>query len=153
MDDLRDLYQEVILDHGKHPRNLRHPVEANHEGHGYNAMCGDKIDVFLTIDDGGTIQDAAFEGQGCAISVASASIMTETLKGRTVAQAKALYNDVHALCTEEGAVLADDLDEDTADRLMVLSGIRQYPMRVKCATLAWHTMQQAIDGPAEEVST
>jgi nitrogen fixation NifU-like protein len=109
--------------------------------------------VFLTIDASGTIQDAACEGQGCAISVASASIMTETLKGRTVDQARALYSDVHALCTEDGAVLSADMDEDTTDRLMVLSGVRQYPMRVKCATLAWHTMSQAIDGKAEEVST
>jgi nitrogen fixation protein NifU and related proteins len=152
-EDLRDLYQEIVLDHGKHPRNLRKPAEANRVGHGYNAMCGDKIDVYLTIGGDGRITDAAFQGQGCAISTASASIMTETLKGRTEAEAKSLYESVHALCTEDDAVLPDALDDDTADRLMVLAGVRQYPMRVKCATLAWHTMQAAIDGQASEVST
>jgi nitrogen fixation NifU-like protein len=143
--DLRDLYQEIVLDHGKHPRNLRKPAEANRIGHGYNAMCGDKIDVYLTIGGDGRISDAAFQGHGCAISTASASIMTETLKGRTEAEAKSLYESVHALCTEDGAVLPD--------ALMVLAGVRQYPMRVKCATLAWHTMQAAIEGQASEVST
>jgi nitrogen fixation NifU-like protein len=144
--DLRDLYQEVILDHGKHPRNFGHPAGANREAHGHNAMCGDTLDVFLTIDAQGRVADAAFEGQGCAISVASASMMTEMLKGGTEADAHRLFEAVHALCTgREDADLAD-LDEDTTDRIQILAGVRQYPMRVKCATLAWHTMEKAMNG-------
>ena len=151
MNDLRDLYQEVILDHGKSPRNFGHPEDANRTAHGHNAMCGDTIDVFLTVDGDGTIQDAAFEGQGCAISVASASMMTEMLKGRTEADAHHLFETMHALCTghEDEADLSD-LDDDTADRMMILAGVRQYPMRVKCATLAWHTMDKAMNEKAKE---
>jgi nitrogen fixation NifU-like protein len=134
MDDLRDLYQEVILDHGKHPRNFGHPADANRSAHGHNAMCGDTIDVFLTVDPEGRIADAAFEGQGCAISVASASMMTEMLKGRTAAEAHGLFETMHALCT----------GHDEAADLGALDGVRQYPMRVKCATLAWHTMDKAM---------
>src|ERR1700749_4172345 len=146
MDDLRDLYQEVILDHGKHPRNFGHPAGANRTAHGHNAMCGDTIDVFLTVDPAGRIEGAAFEGQGCAISVASASMMTEMLKGRTEAEARHLFETVHALCTGQGEAATADLDEDTADRVQILAGVRQYPMRVKCATLAWHTMENAMSG-------
>jgi len=151
MNDLRDLYQEVILDHGKSPRNFGHPDGANRTAHGHNAMCGDTIDVFLTVDGDGTIQDAAFEGQGCAISVASASMMTEMLKGRSQADAHHLFETMHALCTghEDDADLAE-LDEDTADRMQILAGVRQYPMRVKCATLAWHTMDKAMNERAKE---
>ncbi len=157
MDDLRDLYQDVILDHGKHPRNFRHPAEANRSAHGHNAMCGDTIDVFLTVD-GNRIMDAAFEGQGCAISVASASMMTEMLRGRTVEEAERLFHTIHALCTGGDADLSG-LDEDAADRVQILAGVRQYPMRVKCATLAWHTMDRAVgdkaggDKSVGEVST
>lgn len=143
MSDLRDLYQEVILDHGKNPRNFGHPAAANRSAHGHNAMCGDTIDVFLTVGEDGRIQDAAFEGQGCAISVASASMMTEMLKGRTADAAGELFHTVHALCTGGEADLSG-LDEDTADRIQILAGVRQYPMRVKCATLAWHTMDRAM---------
>ena len=154
MDDLRDLYQEVILDHGKHPRNFGHPAAANRTAHGHNAMCGDTIDVFLTVDKTGRIADAAFEGQGCAISVASASMMTEILKGRTEDEAHKLFETVHALCTGQGDGTLAGLDEDTADRVQILAGIRQYPMRVKCATLAWHTMEAAMDnGGTGPVST
>jgi nitrogen fixation NifU-like protein len=151
MNDLRDLYQEVILDHGKSPRNFGHPEDANRSAHGHNAMCGDTIDVFLTVDGDGTIRDAAFEGQGCAISVASASMMTEMLKGRTQADAHHLFETMHALCTghEDEADLGG-LDEDTADRMQILAGVRQYPMRVKCATLAWHTMDKAMNETAKE---
>lgn len=144
MDDLRDLYQEVILDHGKHPRNFRHPAEANHFAHGHNAMCGDTIDVYLTVDGGGRIADAAFQGQGCAISVASASMMTEMLKGKTEEEAHRLFQTMHALCTGKDGVDLDDLDDDAIDRMQILAGVRQYPMRVKCATLAWHTMDKAM---------
>ncbi|MBF0563519.1 MAG: SUF system NifU family Fe-S cluster assembly protein [Alphaproteobacteria bacterium] len=159
-DDLRDLYQEVILDHGKRPRNLRHPASANREAQGYNPMCGDQLTVYLTVGKDGVVEDAAFQGQGCAISVASASMMTEILKGKTEAQARALFASFHALCTGEeeddsgGGVppLADAATleglEDELERLQVLAGVRQFPVRVKCATLAWHTMVAAVDGAA-----
>ena len=153
MDDLRDLYQEVILDHGRHPRNFGHPETANRTAHGHNAMCGDTIDVFLTVDQDGRIANAAFQGQGCAISVASASMMTEMLKGRSADEAKRLFGTVHALCTGKDDADLSALDEDTADRIQILAGVRQYPMRVKCATLAWHTMEKAMEGAAEPVST
>ena len=154
MSDLRDLYQEVILDHGKNPRNFGHPDEANRSAHGHNAMCGDTIDVFLTVDAEGRIADAAFEGHGCAISVASASMMTEMLKGRTEEEAHSLFQTMHALCTgHEDEVDLAELDEDTADRMQILAGVRQYPMRVKCATLAWHTMDKAMnEASAEEIA-
>jgi nitrogen fixation NifU-like protein len=153
MDDLRDLYQEVILDHGKHPRNFGHPADANRSAHGHNAMCGDTIDVFLTVGDDGRITDAAFEGQGCAISVASASMMTEMLKGRTQSDAHHLFETMHALCTGKDDVDLADLDEDTLDRMNILAGVRQYPMRVKCATLAWHTMDKAMAGDTSSGSS
>jgi nitrogen fixation NifU-like protein len=145
-DDLRELYQEVILDHGKRPRNFRHPADANREAHGNNPLCGDRLVVFLKVDDKGVIQDAAFEGRGCAISTASASMMTEMLKGKTAEQAHRLFESFHQMCTAEhqdqaAADLADDLE-----KLQVLSGVRQFPMRVKCATLPWHTMNAAMAG-------
>ena len=153
MDDLRNLYQEVILDHGKHPRNFGHPAAANRTAHGHNAMCGDTIDVFLTVDPKGKIADAAFEGQGCAISVASASMMTEMLKGRSAEEAKHLFQTVHAICTGKDDADLATFDDDTADRVQILAGVRQYPMRVKCATLAWHTMEKAMEGGGEPIST
>jgi nitrogen fixation NifU-like protein len=111
-------------------------------------MCGDTIDVFLTVDDQHRVVDAAFEGQGCAISVASASMMTEMLKGRSEEEAHHLFETMHALCTGKEDVDLDGLDEDTLDRMQILAGVRQYPMRVKCATLAWHTMDKAMREPA-----
>lgn len=152
-DDLRDLYQEVILDHGKNPRNFRHPDDANRHAHGYNPMCGDTLFVYLTLDGDGRITDAAFQGKGCAISMASASLMTEILKGKTEAEAKSLFERFHDMCTEDVPGEADeDVDEDALERLEVLSGVREFPVRVKCATLAWHTMTAAMEGQ-EEIST
>jgi len=152
--DLRDLYQEVILDHGKNPRNFRHPDDANRYAMGNNPMCGDRLTVFLTMDQDGVIQDAAFEGAGCAISVASASMMTQILKGKTQEQAEKLFESFHAMCTEDDhdSVQADGVDADDVDRLQALSGVKEFPIRVKCATLAWHTMQAAIEGE-QEIST
>jgi nitrogen fixation NifU-like protein len=151
--DLRDLYQEVILDHGRNPRNFRHPADANREARGDNPMCGDRLTVYLKLGAGDIIEDAAFEGRGCAISTASASLMTEVIKGKTVAQARALFDTVHALCTKDRPDLAEGpVDEEALDRLQVLSGVHQFPVRVKCATLAWHTMNAAIDG-TRKVST
>ncbi|MFQ5764815.1 MAG: Fe-S cluster assembly sulfur transfer protein SufU [Rhodospirillales bacterium] len=154
LDELRDLYQEVILDHGRSPRNFRRPEDATCLAHGNNPICGDMLVVYITLDGDDRITDAAFQGQGCAISMASASMMTEILKGKTLTEAKRLFEGFHDLCTKDdfdGAALAD-CDEDAAERLMVLAGVREFPIRVKCATLAWHTMQAAVTGE-EEVST
>ena len=152
MDELRELYQEVILDHGRNPRNFRHPEGANCEARGNNPLCGDRLSVYLVVDENGIIRDAAFEGKGCAISVASASMMTEMVRGKTVDQARALFDTFHHICTSDEAPAVNDALADDMDKLQVLSGVRQYPMRVKCATLAWHTMNAAMNGRAE-VST
>lgn len=152
-DDLRDLYQEVILDHGKRPRNFRRPDDATCLAHGNNPVCGDMLVVYLTLDDE-RIQDAAFQGQGCAISMASASMMTEILKGMTIEEARRLFEGFHDMCTKDDFDVAQlsDFDEDAVDRLKMLSGVREFPIRVKCATLAWHTMQAAVNGE-KEIST
>tara|TARA_R110002072_G_scaffold35754_22_gene105532 strand:+ start:1148 stop:1621 length:474 start_codon:yes stop_codon:yes gene_type:complete len=149
LNELRDLYQEVILDHGKHPRNHRHPEAANRSAEGYNPMCGDRVSVYLTVEDN-RLTDCAFEGRGCAISLASASLMTEILKGKSTEEAKAIFAKFHALLVDtEPATPAtatpDRLDEDL-ERLEVLSGVRAFPVRVKCATLAWHALNAALDG-------
>ena len=148
MDELRDLYQEVILDHGKHPRNFRHPEEANCTAKGYNPLCGDKLEVFLSVDEEGVIRDAAFEGRGCAISIASASMMTEILRGKHIWEAEALFGRFHDMCTGEDANggFQDESSDDDVERLQVLSGVREFPARVKCATLAWHAMKAALVG-------
>ncbi|HEU0118577.1 MAG TPA: SUF system NifU family Fe-S cluster assembly protein [Alphaproteobacteria bacterium] len=141
--DLRDLYQDLILDHGKHPRNFRVLDKHNHEALGHNPLCGDRLVLYVTTDPNGVIRDAAFQGSGCAISVASASMMTEMLKGKTLQQAETLFQYMHGACT--GAdITALGIGEDDADRIQALSGVRHYPMRVKCATLPWHTLQAAL---------
>jgi nitrogen fixation NifU-like protein len=150
LDELRELYQEVILDHGRNPRNHRHPEDANRHAHGNNPICGDTLVVYLAIGDDGVIRDAAFEGKGCAISIASASLMTDILKGKTMARARALFENFHDLCTKDDFdpdAVEDDADD--LDRLQVLAGVRAFPMRVKCATLAWHTMSAAMAGENE----
>ncbi len=147
-DDIRALYQEVILDHGKNPRNFRHPDDAPLEAHGNNPLCGDKLTVYVRLGEGETIEDAAFEGRGCAISIASASMMTGILRGKTVAEMERLFGAFHAMCTGDGEIdpAAAQEFEDDMDKLRVLSGVKQFPMRVKCATLAWHTVNAAILG-------
>ena len=153
LDDLRELYQEVILDHGRSPRNFRCPAHPTCRAEGNNPMCGDTLSVFLVVNDRDVIEDAGFEGKGCAISIASASLMTEVMKGTTVAQAEHLFDAFHRLCT-----IADpdpdvpDGDTDPLERLQVFSGVRAFPIRVKCATLAWHTMKAALAGEAEASS-
>jgi len=147
LEELRELYQEIILDHGRTPRNFRHPENASRHAQGHNPMCGDALEVFLVVDDQGVIEDVAFEGQGCAISIASASLMTETLKGKTVDQAVHLFEEFHKMCTEADYVVGGTGDDDDAlERLQVLAGVREFPIRVKCATLAWHTMNAALTG-------
>ncbi|MBP2315827.1 Fe-S cluster assembly sulfur transfer protein SufU [Azospirillum soli] len=147
MDELRELYQEVILDHGKNPRNFRHPDDANREAKGENPMCGDRFMVYLKLH-GGVIEDVAFQGRGCAISTASASMMTEVVKGKSETEAKALFETFHDLCTKDEHEHCDHgpVDEEAMEKLMVLSGVRQFPVRVKCATLAWHALNAAIEG-------
>lgn len=136
--DLRELYQEVILDHGKNPRNHRFPEPYNREGRGYNPLCGDKISLRLQLD-GDTITDIGFIGQGCAISQASCSTMTEALKGKTVGEAEKMFEKFHAMVTE-----SEPIDEEALGKLAVFAGVREFPMRVKCATLGWHTLNQAL---------
>lgn len=153
-DDLRDLYQDLILDHGKHPRNFRAPENHTAEASGHNPLCGDKLTLYLTLDTDGLIKDAAFQGSGCAISMASASMMTEMLKGKSVDDARALFAKFHSACTGETEADFSSIDDDDAARLHAIAGVRHYPMRVKCATLAWHTMQAALDREhADKVST
>jgi nitrogen fixation NifU-like protein len=146
MNDLRELYQEVILDHGKHPRNFRAPDDATAEAHGNNPLCGDQLTVYVKLSADGMVEDAAFVGRGCAISVASASMMTEIVKGKTEAKARELFGAFHAMCTGggDGATVDGELD-----KLKVLSGVRDFPVRVKCATLPWHTMVAALAGDGD----
>jgi nitrogen fixation protein NifU and related proteins len=151
-DDLRDLYQEVILDHGRRPRNLRAIAGASARAQGHNPLCGDQIKVYLTLGSGDVVTDASFEGKGCAISVASASLMTELVRGRTLADVERLFGGLHHLCTGQGEAPSTAGIEDAMEKLDVLSGVREFPVRVKCATLAWHTMQAALAG-REKVST
>jgi nitrogen fixation NifU-like protein len=147
MSDLRDLYQEVILDHSKQPRNFRRPERANREA---NPLCGDKVTVFLTVEDG-KVTDVGFQGRGCAISMASASLMTDIVKGKTEAEARALFERFHDEMTGRSACHGAAAGE--LDKLTVLSGVREYPMRVKCATLSWHTLMAALNKRQENVST
>ena len=145
---LRELYQEVILDHSKRPRNFGQPESATCAARGNNPLCGDRMTLYLTIEEA-TVKDARFEGNGCAISMASASLMTEMIKGRSVDEARQLFARFHALVTSDGG----EIDLDALDKLAVFSGVREFPIRVKCATLAWHTMTAALDGKTDEIST
>ena len=144
-DELRELYQEVILDHGRRPRNFGHPKAANRAARGNNPLCGDRMDIYLNVEDG-VVRDVGFEGRGCAISIASASLMSEMIKGKTADEVRALFERFHRL-------VAGDGDGADLDKLTVFAGVREFPVRVKCATLAWHTLTAALDGKREEVST
>ncbi|PYR25097.1 MAG: SUF system NifU family Fe-S cluster assembly protein [Acidobacteria bacterium] len=143
---LDELYQEVILDHNRRPRNFR-TIEEGRHAEGYNPLCGDRLTVYLRIQ-GDRIQDASFQGSGCAISKASASLMTDIVKGKTIAEAEALFERFHRLITRSVEDPVDDLG-----KLSVFAGVRQYPARVKCASLAWHTLRAATDARNEVVST
>jgi len=145
MMDLRELYQDIILDHGRHPRNFRKIAHPTHCAHGHNPLCGDRVTVYLSLD-GDYIADVAFQGRGCAISTAAASLMTEVLKGKTVEEARALFAQFHARVTGgEPAELPEPL-ADEAERLEPLTGVKAYPARVKCATLSWHAFEAALKG-------
>ena len=148
-DEVRELYQEVILDHGKNPRNFRQLEDANCEAQGNNPLCGDRLTVYLKVDEDRLICDASFEGRGCAISMASASMMTQIVSGKTVSQVQYLFDKFHKLCTGEIEEFPQDEFADDVDKLRVMSGVRQFPMRVKCATLGWHTMNAAVSGDSE----
>lgn len=149
--ELRELYQDLILDHGKTPRNF-HAVECpSCEAVGHNPLCGDQLVLYLTVDGNGLISEAAFQGEGCAISMASASMMTEMLTGKTIEDAKKLWVYFECIC-KGGEASPEGLSEDDVDRLAALSGVKQYPIRVKCATLAWRTMEAALD-PASKKET
>jgi nitrogen fixation NifU-like protein len=150
MGDLRDLYQELVIDHSKHPRNSRKLEGANLTAKGFNPLCGDKVTIYLKFEDG-RVQDIAFEGSGCAISTASTSMMTEALKGKTKEEAEALFENFHGLVTGESRPKVNDGAD--LGKLRVFSNISDYPVRVKCATLAWHTMRSALEGAGGEVST
>jgi nitrogen fixation protein NifU and related proteins len=146
MADLRELYQEVILEHSKAPRNYRELKSADHKAEGFNPLCGDRFTVFLEMD-GESIKDIGFQGSGCAISKASASMMTQSLKGRTREEAKELFERFH------GTVTGHTKYQENLGKLAVFAGVSEFPTRVKCATLAWHTLQAALDGKQEAVST
>jgi len=143
MSDLRDLYQELIVDHSKRPRNFREMVDSNRFAEGFNPLCGDRLKLFLKVDDEGVIRDVSFVGAGCAISTASASIMTETLKGRTLQQADSLFETFHTLVTGPKDPAHAGLH---LGKLAVFAGVNEFPARVKCATLAWHTLKTALHG-------
>lgn len=145
--ELRDLYQEVIFDHYRAPRNCHAMAGADQQAEGYNPLCGDRITVYLKVD-GGMIRDASFEGSGCAISTASASLMTEALKGKDVAEVERLFESFHDLVTK-----AETAADPKLGKLEVLAGVREFPVRVKCATLAWHTLNAALKGQRQPVST
>ena len=144
--DPRELYQDIILDHGRHPRNHHALAHPSHFAHGHNPLCGDRVTVFVELD-GDRIKDVSFEGRGCAISTASASLMTEVLKGKTLAEAEALFRQFHAAVTGEDGTPPPGL-EDEMERLAPLEGVRAYPARVKCATLAWHAFEAALKSGA-----
>ncbi len=150
MSDLRELYQEVILDHSKRPRNFSRPTDANRHARGDNPLCGDKVTVFLRVEDG-RVKDVGFEGRGCAISMASASMMTEIVKGKTEAEARAIFESFHNEMT--GKSMCHGAAAGELDKLTVLSGVREYPMRVKCCTLSWHTLMAALEGKQDGIST
>jgi len=147
--ELKELYQQVILDHNKSPSNFRKMENATKFAEGYNPLCGDHIDIYLLIEDG-IVKDVSFKGEGCAISKASASLMTSTLKGKTVSDSEKLFEKFHDLVTGK---LGENPDIDELGKLAVFAGVQEFPVRVKCASLAWHTMINALHNKAEKVST
>ena len=150
--NLKELYQEIILDHGKNPRNLRKTDNFNKDAKGHNPLCGDKVHVYLKLDESKKVEDVSFEGQGCAISMASASIMTSMVKGKEEHEVKEIVNDLLEMIKEKETLNTKLLSEDEKTKLMCLSGVKQYPMRVKCATLSWHTLTSAIDKSQNEIN-
>ena len=151
--ELKELYQEIILEHGKNPRNLNKMENFNKDASGYNPQCGDKVHIFLKLNEKKKVEDISFEGSGCAISMASASIMTDLVKGKDESDIKEIVNDFLDMIKENPELNSKNLKDDEKTKLMCLSGVKQYPMRVKCATLSWHTLTSAIDNIQEETNT
>ena len=151
--NLKQLYQDIILEHGKSPRNLGKCEGYSHTAKGYNPLCGDKVHVYLKLDTGKKVENLTFEGDGCAISLASASIMTELVKGKSIEETKEIMDAFLDMIKNTSEIQSNHLDEDQKTKLMSLSGVKQFPMRVKCATLSWHTLNSAIEGKKEEVNT
>ena len=151
--DLKDLYQEIILDHGKNPRNLGKFDNYNKDAKGNNPLCGDNVHVYLRLNENKKVEDIAFEGHGCAISMASASIMTDMVRGKEEKEVKEIINDFIGMIKEKDSLETNILKDDEKTKLMSLSGVKQYPMRVKCATLSWHTLTSALDNSDQIVKT
>ena len=151
--DLKQLYQDIILEHGKSPRNFGKCEKYTHQAKGHNPLCGDEVQVYLKLNNEKKVEDLTFEGSGCAISIASTSIMTELVKGKSTEIAKRIIIDFLNMVKSTSEIESNDLDEDQKMKVMSLSGVKKYPMRVKCATLAWHTLTSAIERKKEEVNT
>ena len=151
--DLKELYKDIILEHGKSPRNFGKCEKYTHEAKAHNPLCGDQVHVYLKLNNEKNVDNVTFEGSGCAISIASTSIMTELVKGKSLEAAKKIVIDFLNMIKNTQEIKSNDLDEDQKIKIMSLSGVKQYPMRVKCATLAWHTLTSAINGKKEEVNT
>jgi nitrogen fixation NifU-like protein len=151
--DLKQLYQDIILEHGKSPRNFGKCEKFTHQAKGHNPLCGDQVHVYLKLNEEKRVENLTFQGSGCAISMASTSIMTELVKGKTLEVAKKIVIDFLNMIKNTQEIKTKDLDEDQKTKIMSLSGVKQYPMRVKCATLAWHTLTSAIEGKKEDVNT
>ena len=151
--NLKDLYQEIILDHGKNPRNLGKFENFNKDAKGHNPLCGDKVHLFLKLDENKKVDDISFEGEGCAISMASASIMTDLMKGKSETEAKEIISKFLDMIKEKDDINSDLLESDEKIKLMSLGGVKNYPMRVKCATLSWHALSSALDDFQKEVTT
>lgn len=147
MSDLTDLYQQVILDHYKKPRNFRKLEGANRKAEGHNPLCGDQVTIYLKVENN-IVKDISFEGSGCAISTASASLMTENIKGKSLEKVEKLFKSFHSMLTEESASSLTEMG-----KLEVFSGVREFPVRVKCATLAWHTLHAALENQTQKVTT
>ena len=151
--NLKELYQEIILEHGKNPRNLGKTHEFNKDAKGHNPLCGDNVHVYLKLNGQKIVEDISFEGSGCAISMASASIMTDLIKGKNEHEAKEIVEDFLGMIKENPDLKSEYLKDDEKTKLMCLSGVKQYPMRVKCATLSWHTLTSAMDNSKEIANT
>ena len=151
--NLKELYQEIILDHGKNPRNLGKFENFNKDAKGHNPLCGDKVHLFLKLDENKKVNDISFEGEGCAISMASASIMTDLMKGKSEKEAKEIIEKFLDMIKEKDGINTNLLEEDEKTKLMSLGGVKNYPMRVKCATLSWHALSSALDDFQKEVTT
>ncbi len=151
--NLKELYQEIILDHGKNPRNLGKFDNYNKDAKGHNPLCGDDVHIYLRLNENKKVDDITFEGKGCAISMASASIMTEMVRGKEETEVKEIVTDFLKMIKEKDELNNNILNEDEKTKLMSLSGVKQYPMRVKCATLSWHTLSSALENSQEIVKT